>query len=57
MRQRAAGPDLAIFYDDIYEQTIVPVIPMGKAESGAENMRNTSGTVTLELIPEDKEKR
>lgn len=51
----AAGPDLAIFYDDIYEQTIVPVIPMGKAEQGAEAMRNTSGTVTLELMPEEKE--
>ena len=49
----APGPDLAIFYDDLYAQTIVPVIPMGKAESGAENMRNTSGTVTLELIPEE----
>ena len=45
-----AGPDLAIFYDDIYEQTIVPVIPLGKADTGAENMRNTSGTVTLERL-------
>ena len=51
----AAGPDLAIFYDDIYQQTIVPVIPMGTAESGAENMRDTSGTVTLELMPEESE--
>lgn len=51
----AAGPDLAIFYDDIYEQTIVPVIPMGKAESGAENLRDTSGTVLLELMPEKSE--
>lgn len=49
----AAGPDLAIFYDDIYDQTIVPVIPMGKAEAGAENMRNTSGTVRLELVEEE----
>ena len=48
----AAGPDLAIFYDDIYERTIVPVIPIGRAESGAENMRNTSGTVRLELMTE-----
>ena len=24
------------FYDNIYEQTIVPVIPMGKAENGAQ---------------------
>lgn len=45
-----AGPDLAIFYDDIYEQTIVPVIPLGKVESGAELLANTSGTVTLELV-------
>ena len=45
-----AGPDLAIFYDDIYEQTVVPVIPLGKAESGAEKLANTSGTVTLELV-------
>ena len=45
-----AGPDLAIFYDDIYEQTIVPVIPLGKADTGAENMSNTSGTVTLERL-------
>lgn len=51
----AAEPDLAIFYDDIYEQTIVPVIPMGKAESGAENMRNAFGTVTLELVENDKQ--
>ncbi len=46
----AAGPDLAIFYDDIYERTIVPVIPMGKAISGAENMRNTAGKVVIELL-------
>lgn len=46
-----AGPDLAIFYDDIYEQTIVPVIPLGQAESGAETMRDEVGTVRLELVP------
>lgn len=46
------GPDLAIFYDDIYEQTIVPVIPLGKAESGAEAMSDTSGVVRLELVEE-----
>ncbi|HIZ56798.1 MAG TPA: hypothetical protein H9671_11525 [Firmicutes bacterium] len=51
----AAGPDLAIFYDDIYEQTIVPIIPMGKAEAGAENMRDASGTVRLELMPDESE--
>lgn len=50
-----AGPDLAIFYDDIYEQTIVEVIPLGHAESGAEVMRNESGTVRLELITEESE--
>ena len=51
----SGGPDLAIFYDDIYDQTIVPVIPMGKAGSGAENMRDTSGTVCLELMPDQTE--
>ena len=49
------GPDLAIFYDDIYQQTVVPVIPLGRAKEGAENMRNTSGTVRLELVPEQRE--
>lgn len=50
----AAGPDLAIFYDNIYEQTIVPVIPIGKAETGAENMRDTSGSVRLECCRNKK---
>lgn len=45
-----AGPDLAIFYDDIYDQTIVPVIPLGRAEEGAEKMAETSGTVRLEAV-------
>ena len=48
-----AGPDLAIFYDDIYEQTIVEVIPLGHAETGAETMAKESGTVRLELINEE----
>lgn len=48
-----AGPDLAIFYDDIYEQTIVEVIPLGHAESGAEAMANEIGTVKLELLTEE----
>lgn len=50
-----AGPDLAIFYDDIYEQTIVEVIPLGHAEIGAETMANESGTVRLELVSEEGE--
>ena len=37
-------------YDDIYEQTIVEVIPLGHAETGAETMANESGTVRLELV-------
>lgn len=45
-----AGPDLAIFYDDIYEQTIVEVIPLGHAETGAEAVANETGTVRLELM-------
>ena len=43
------GPDLAIFYDDIYEQTIVPIIPLGHAESGAETLADETGTIRLEL--------
>lgn len=50
-----AGPDLAIFYDDIYEQTIVEVIPLGHAETGAETMANEAGTVRLELVSEEGE--
>lgn len=50
-----AGPDLAIFYDDIYERTVVPVIPLGKAESGAEMLADTSGAVTLELVEASSE--
>lgn len=50
-----AGPDLAIFYDDIYEQTIVPIIPLGKADFNAENMRNKSGTVILELLENNEQ--
>lgn len=46
------GPDLAFFYDDIYEQAFVSVIPIGKAESGAEKMANATGKVSLELVPE-----
>lgn len=45
-----AGPDLAIFYDDIYEQTIVEVIPLGHAAEGAEEMADCTGTVRLEAI-------
>lgn len=46
----AAGPDLAIFYNDIYERTIVPVIPIGKAEYGAGLLANASGSATLEAL-------
>lgn len=47
-----AGPDLAIFYDDIYEKTIVDVIPLGHAETGAETLSGETGVVRLELIDE-----
>lgn len=50
-----AGPDLAIFYDDIYEQTIVEVIPLGHAESGAESLADETGTVRLELLTNESE--
>ena len=45
-----SGPDLAIFYDDIYEQTLVEVIPLGHAQSGAEMLANETGTVRLEFV-------
>lgn len=48
-----AGPDLAIFYDDIYEQTIVDVIPLGHAQSGAQKLANETGTVRLERVVEE----
>lgn len=38
--------------DDIYEQTIVEVIPLGHAKSRAETMADESGTVRLELVNE-----
>lgn len=50
-----AGPDLAIFYDDIYEQTIVEVIPLGHAKTGARTMANEAGTVRLEFVNEEGE--
>lgn len=50
-----AGPDLAIFYDDIYEQTIVEIIPLGHAETGAETMANETGIVRLELLNDEEE--
>ena len=45
------GAELAIFYDDIHEQTGVPVIPLGRAQAGAETLRDASGTARLELLP------
>lgn len=42
--------DLAIFYDDIYEQTIVEVVPLGHADKGAETLTDETGMVRLELV-------
>ena len=49
----ADGQNLAIFYDDRMPQTSVPVIPLGHADSGAEQLDGVTGTATLELIPDD----
>ena len=49
------GPDLAIFYDDIYEQTIVDVIPLGHAESNARVLAYEIGNVKLERIEKENE--
>lgn len=45
-----AGSDLAIFYDDIYEQTIVEVVPLGHADKGAETLADETGMARLELM-------
>ena len=49
----ADGQNLAIFYDDRMPQTSVPVIPLGHADSGAEQLDGVTGTATLELMPDD----
>lgn len=51
----SAGPDLAIFYDDIYRQTIVEVIPLGHAETASESLANETGTAKLELLTNERE--
>lgn len=48
------GPSVSIVYNDIYEQTIVPIIPIGKAGNEAKKLSNASGLVTLELVQEKK---
>ena len=51
-----AGPDLAIFYDDIYEQTIVEVNPIGLCgKAGQKTLRNETGTVRLEFVNQEGE--
>lgn len=50
------GQNLAIFYDDWMPQTSVPVIPLGHADSGAEQLDGVTGTATLELMPGDADK-
>lgn len=52
----ADGQNLAIFYDDRMPQTSVPVIPLGHADSGAEQLDGVTGTATLELMPDDADK-
>lgn len=37
-------------------QTSVPVIPLGHADSGAEQLDGVTGTATLELMPDDADK-
>ena len=38
---------------DWMTQTSVPVIPLGHADSGAEQLAGVTGTATLELMPDD----
>lgn len=51
----ADGPDLAIFYDDFYDQTIVPIIPIGRAITSTEGIRHVFGTVKFERVQEPVE--
>lgn len=41
--------------EDVRALTIVEVIPLGHAETGAETMANESGTVRLELVSDEGE--
>ena len=46
------GPDLAVFYQHTLDETIVPVIPLGRAEEGAAALGQASGAVRLEALPD-----
>ena len=46
------GPGLAVFYQHTLDETIVPVIPLGRAEEGAAALGQASGAVRLEALPD-----
>ena len=46
------GQNVAVFYDDLFDRTSVPVIPLGKAEGNVEQLKDCTGTAQLTLRPE-----
>ena len=46
------GQNVAVFYDDLFDQTSVPVIPLGKVKGDAAQLKEYTGTAHLALRPE-----
>ena len=45
------GQNVAVFYDDLFDQTSVPVIPLGKVNGDAAQLKEYTGTARLALRP------
>ena len=46
------GQNVAVFYDDLFDRTAVPVIPLGKVDGDAAQLKDCTGTAHLALRPE-----
>ena len=44
------GQNVAFFYDDLFDRTSVPVIPLGRAEGNAAQLEDCTGTARLALL-------
>lgn len=47
-----AGPDLAIFYDHLYDETLVDEIPLGRALGDASVFADAEGMMRIGLVEE-----
>ena len=47
----ANGPSVSIVYNAYLDETIVPVVPIGKAGDAAKALARATGPVTLTLLP------